>query len=246
MDAVHTAFEARHSTSSWAGEGRRFGEGVAILVGDFAFVYADMLLSGVNRQATEIFNELRLEVNVGQFLDLVGTVRRNATPEMARTICQYKSGKYTIERPLHLGAALAGRLDELAAPLTAYGMPLGEAFQLKDDLLGAFGDPDAIGKPVGDDFREGKPTALYAIARGRATGSAAALLDTRFGAADLTVGEVAAIQEVFERTGARDEVEALIDQLVDDSLTAAAELPVAEKAQGELIALGHFIAGRTY
>src|SRR5439155_24855799 len=104
-------------------------EGGAILVGDVAFVSADILRSGGRPPGRQVFDELRLEVNAGQLLDLFGTARRDATPDQARRICQYKSGKYTIERPLHLGAALAGRLDELAELLTAYGLPLGEAFQ---------------------------------------------------------------------------------------------------------------------
>src|SRR5207248_344040 len=134
MATVHRAFEDRHAAAGWS------GEGVAILVGDLAFVYADILLAAAPAPAGQVFSELRLEVNIGQYLDLLGTARRDATPELAERICQYKSGKYTIERPLHLGAALAGRLDDLAPAYTAYGMPLGEAFQLRDDLLGAFGD----------------------------------------------------------------------------------------------------------
>ena len=246
MDAVHAAFESRHTAAGWRGEGRRFGEGVAILVGDVAFVYADMLMAGAPPAAMEVFNELRLEVNAGQLLDLLGTARANATPDAARTICQYKSGKYTVERPLHLGAALAGRLDDLAEPLTAYGLPLGEAFQLRDDVLGAFGDPAVTGKPVGEDLREGKPTALFAIARARATGADASLLAERFGRADLTAAEVAAIQAVFESTGARDEVECLIEQLVDEALVAAAKLPLTPEAATELIALAHYVSGRAH
>src|SRR6185436_14279074 len=113
----------------------------------------------------------------------------------ARRIARYKSGKYTIERPLHLGAALAGRLDDLRAPLTAYGDPLGEACQLRDDVLGSFGDSAVTGKPVGDDLREGKPTPMLAIAVEQvgADPAAIALLD-RVGAPDLTSDEVAALQ----------------------------------------------------
>ena len=104
---------------------------------------------------------------------------------MAHRIARYKSGKYTVERPLHLGAALAGRLDDLAEPLSAFGLPLGEAFQLRDDILGTFGDPALTGKPVGEDLREGKPTPLLAIATARAGAAGLALLG-RVGAADLT------------------------------------------------------------
>ena len=108
MDTIHIQFEARHGLAGWRGEGRRFGEGVAILAGDLAFVYADRMMAGVPRAALDVFTELRIEVNVGQYLDLVGTARGGVPEDAARRICRFKSGKYTIERPLHLGAALAG------------------------------------------------------------------------------------------------------------------------------------------
>ena len=198
---VHVDFAARHVGAGWRGESRRFGEGVAILVGDLAFVYADLLLTGVPAAATAIFNELRVELNIGQCLDLVGTAEGRRDRPMARRIARYKSGKYTVERPLHLGAALVGRLDDLAEPLSAFGLPLGEAFQMRDDILGTFGDPALTGKPVGEDLREGKPTPLLAIATARAGPAALALLD-RVGCADLGDDEIAAIQAVLVETGA--------------------------------------------
>jgi geranylgeranyl diphosphate synthase, type I len=246
LDAVHIDFEARHALSAWRGEGRRFGEGVAILVGDLAFVYADLLMADACRPAVDVFNELRLEVNIGQYLDLIGTVRGNGSKEAARRICVYKSGKYTVERPLHLGAALAGGLDALASSLSSYGLPLGEAFQLRDDLLGAFGDEDLLGKPVGDDLREGKPTALVALARERATGAAAELLERRFGQPDLTDDEVAAIQATLVDTGAVAEVEASISSLVGESLSSLEAAPLTAEAREHLIELAWFVAGRDH
>ena len=251
LDTVHFAFASRHAAGDWRGEGRRFGEGVAILVGDLAFVYADVLLAGAPPDAIEVFIDLRLEVNLGQYLDLLGTVRGGVGVEQARRISQYKAGKYTIERPLHLGAALAGRLDQLADPLSAYGGPLGEAFQLRDDLLGAFGDPALTGKPVGEDLREGKPTALYAFAAEVADGAAAKLLADRFGATDLSPAEVGELQAVLEETGARAQVERAIDLLVDEALDALDAVPLgdgprAEVARAELADLARFAAGRDH
>jgi len=246
LDAVHVDFEGRHALSRWRGEGRRFGEGVAILVGDLAFVYADLLLAGAPREAVDVFNELRLEVNIGQYLDLIGTVRGSGTRDAARRICIYKSGKYTVERPLHLGAALAGHLSELAEPLSAYGLPLGEAFQLRDDLLGAFGDEDLLGKPVGDDLREGKPTALVALARERADRDGRRLLDERLGASDLSDGEVGALQDVLRHTGAVDEMESQIDALVAAALAALERVPVSAAARDCLVELAWFVAGRDH
>lgn len=246
MHSVHRNFEARHALGDWRGEGRRFGEGVAILVGDLAFVYADLLLADAPRPALDVFTELRLEVNIGQYLDLLGTVRGDVDVDQARRICLYKSGKYTIERPLHLGAALAGRLGELGPALSAYGVPLGEAFQLRDDLLGAFGDAGVTGKPVGEDLREGKPTALYAFAAGAADGAAAKLLADRFGAPDLTQAEVGELQAIFESTGARRQVETCIDRLVEEALGALDDARLEGEARPRLAELASFVAGRQY
>ncbi|HEX3540917.1 MAG TPA: polyprenyl synthetase family protein [Acidimicrobiales bacterium] len=247
-ETIHTTFTRLHRARGWRGEDRRFGEGAGILVGDLAFVYSDILLRGAPRPAWEIFDELRVEVNVGQYLDMIGTARGEATPELAARICRYKSAKYTIERPLHLGAALAApdRVAEVLPAFSAYGLPLGEAFQLRDDILGTFGDPVVTGKAVGEDLREGKPTLLYALARQRAVGQGAALLRERFGAGDLSAGEVEAMQAVFAATGSRRDVEATIDRLVEESLAAAARLPVAAGARQALTELAHFVAGRNY
>lgn len=248
IDAVHVEHGRRHSEAGWQGEEERFGAAVAILVGDIAFVYSDRLMTGAPRAARDVFDELRLEVNIGQYLDLVGTVQRRADPELAVRICRYKTGKYTVERPLHLGAALAApeRLAEVEGPLSAYGLPLGEAFQLTDDLLGAFGDPATTGKPVGEDLREGKPTLLYALAHRAARGADRRLLDRRFGAPDLTADEVAALREVIEATGARKEVTARVGRLVEESTAVAARLPLTAEARQALRTLAVFVAGRDH
>ena len=240
---VHVDFAARHAAASWRGEARRFGEGVAILVGDLAFVYADLLMVGVPPAATEIFNELRIELNIGQALDLIGTAEARRDGVMARRIARYKSGKYTVERPLHLGAAMAGRLDDLADSLSAYGLPLGEAFQMRDDILGTFGDPDITGKPVGEDLREGKPTPLLAITTARA-GAAGADLLGRVGSPDLGDDEVAAVQALMLETGAKEETERLVDELAAEAVAALKGAVLNETAQAALVELAAFVAHR--
>jgi geranylgeranyl diphosphate synthase, type I len=240
---VHLEFGAGHALDGRRGEARRFGEGVAILVGDLAHVYADQLMVGVPRAALAVWDEMRIELNIGQYLDLVGTARGDTDLEAARRISRYKSGKYTVERPLHLGAALAGRYDELARPLSAYGDPLGEAFQLRDDMLGAFGESAVTGKPVGDDLREGKPTPLLAIASERAAPSDRRLL-ARIGAPDLTAGEVRDLQRLLVETGARAECEDRIEALTDQAIAAVAEAPIEASARAALAELARFVAWR--
>jgi geranylgeranyl diphosphate synthase type I len=242
-DAVHRRFARQHEDESWRGPARRFGDGMAILVGDFALVYADILLRGAPADAQVIFDELRVELCVGQSLDLVGTATARTDAATARRIATYKSGKYTVERPLHLGAALAGRHAELASSLSAVGLPMGEAFQLRDDVLGAFGESSVTGKPVGDDLREGKPTPLVAIATARAGIGDRELL-AQLGSAELTPADIAALQALFIRTGALEDVEAAIERLVVEARDALAAAPLTETARVWLDELAAYVAWR--
>ncbi len=240
---VHIAFDAEHSSNQWNGESRRFGEGVAILVGDLAEVYADRLMSNAPRAAFGIWNELKIELNIGQFLDVLGAARGEVNLATARRIVRYKSGKYTIERPLHVGAALAGCLKELQTPLSRYGEPLGEAFQLRDDVLGTFGDSARTGKPVGDDLREGKPTPILAIALDRATQPQRDIL-SRVGSIDLAPDDILAIQSVFTDTGALSEVEASITQLTDQAISALDDAALTSEALSALRELAVYVGAR--
>ncbi len=241
--SVHRAFADMHGARGWRGESRRFGEGMAILVGDFALTYADVLARGLAPDARCVYDELRVELCVGQSLDLTGTARRLTDSATARRIATYKSGKYTVERPLHLGAAIAGGLDSLGGALSDIGLPLGEAFQLRDDVLGVFGDEVATGKPVGDDLREGKLTPLVAIATKRAVGSERSLL-ARLGAADLDTDEIKAMQDLFVSSGTLREVELAIDRLVAEAQTAIACAPMPDAARVLLDGLAEYVARR--
>lgn len=242
---THTVFAQQHAAAGWAGESRRFGEGVAILVGDLAFVYADQLLIGVSPAAWAIWNELRIELNVGQVLDIVGGVRNDRRRDKAERICRYKSGKYTIERPLHLGAVMAApqRADELLPALSAYGLPLGDAFQMRDDVMGAFGDQAVTGKPVGGDLREGKPTPLLALAVAAASTAQRQVLDT-VGRPDLSDDDVARIQQVIIDTGALDELEATIERLTGEAIAAVEQACITSTARDELVRLATYVSWR--
>ncbi len=242
---THTTYAERHAAHGWAGESRRFGEGMAILIGDLAFVYADDLLADANPTAWRIWNDLRVELNVGQVLDILGSVRGVRDVAQAERICRYKSGKYTIERPLHLGAALASpeRLAALGPALSAYGLPLGDAFQMRDDVMGAFGDEAATGKPVGGDLREGKPTPLLARAVVRANAAQRAVLDL-VGTPDLTDDQVADIQRVIIDTGALADLEATIASRTDEAVAAIRTAGLARGAADELVALAAFVSQR--
>ena len=242
---THTVFAERHAAAGWRGESSRFGDGVAILIGDLAFVYADQLLAAANPTAWRIWNELRVELNVGQVLDILGSVRGVRDVEQAERICRYKSGKYTIERPLHLGAALAApdRFDALAPGLSAYGLPLGDAFQMRDDVMGAFGDAAATGKPVGGDLREGKPTPLLARALAAAAPAQRAVL-ARVGRPDLDDADVADVQQVIVDTGALADLETTISRLTAEAVAAIERVDITPAARAELVALADFVSRR--
>jgi len=242
---TNAKFEARHGVEKLAGESRRFGDGVAILVGDLAYVYSDQLMRNASPQAWTIWNELRIELNFGQYLDMLGSAMNERRREKAERICRYKSGKYTIERPLHLGALLAAPTrDDLIPVLSTYGLPLGDAFQMRDDVLGAFGDTAITGKPVGDDLREGKPTPLMAIATARA--NAAQLKELQLvGNQDLSPEQIARVQEVIRETGALDELETVITRLTDEAIAAVGHVPFTQSVRDELITLAEYVSWRT-
>lgn len=242
---THTVFAQHHREGELAGEARRFGEGVAILVGDLAFVYSDMLMADAGKEAWAIWNELRIELNVGQVLDIIGSVRNERRRHKAEQICRYKSGKYTIERPLHLGAVMAApeRAHELLPMLSAYGLPLGDAFQMRDDVMGAFGDSAVTGKPVGGDLREGKPTPLMARAVEAATPPQAEVL-ALVGRSDLTDADVANVQQVIIDTGALADLEATISRLTAEAVSAIERADIVARARDELVALAAYVSQR--
>jgi geranylgeranyl diphosphate synthase type I len=244
---IHQHFGEVHAANDWAGEPRRFGEGVAVLVGDLALVLADGLLTGAPRPAWDVYNELRVELVMGQLLDVSFAANQAADPATSRKISLFKSAKYTVERPLHLGAALAGRLDDLAGAFTGYGLPVGEAFQLRDDVLGAFGDEAVLGKPVGDDFREGKPTRLVLhavdVAERQQLRPALRVL-SHLGDPALTPAQVVEIQEVIEATGARTAVEQRIDDLLGEAVDALATADLEADARNDLIDLAVYCIRR--
>ncbi len=239
---VHLEYADRHASQEWRGEGRRFGEGVAILVGDLAFVYADLLMTGVSAMAAALWHELRIELNIGQYLDVLGTASGAVTYDGAMRIARLKSGKYTVERPMHLGAALAGR-PELIEPFSDYALPLGDAFQLRDDVLGVFGDEESTGKPVGDDLREGKPTPMLAIATERATASQHETL-ALIGCRELTIDEVGAIQRVLINTGALDAIEDTIAVNTLDAIEKIQTAPIPPEARDAFVELAQYVAWR--
>lgn len=217
IPTTHVEWAQRHRNEGWKGESRRFGESVAILVGDLGHTLANRLVAGKPPEVLAVWGELETELMLGQYLDIVGTAAGSVSETTARRVAQLKSGRYTVARPLELGVALAGA-SVMSPALAAYGESVGLAFQLRDDILGVFGSQDMTGKPVGDDLREGKPTALVAIARQRATPEQISVLDRVGDIGD--DDDVSMIQDVLEATGARNETEQLIESLTNTGVEA--------------------------
>ena len=238
---VWRKFVQRHRDRGWHGEDRRFGEAAAVLAGDMAMVLADRTLGRVSPETRAVWDKLRTELNMGQYLDVVGSARGSATADEARRIIEHKTARYTVVRPLQLGAAVAGRAD-LAESLARHGRPVGMAFQLRDDVLGAFGDPAATGKPVGDDLREGKPTLLMAMARAAATPAQLGVLDAL--GSEMDDETVSEVQQVIVETGALASLEEEIAALLDEALDALRALPNVPAAKDALAATARFVALR--
>ncbi len=223
--ATHRAFEGEHRRDGWRGDAEQYGAAAAILLGDLLLGWAEELLRRCGLPweqvgpALEVFDDCRTEVIAGQFLDVSVQARGRADVDAAMTVLRYKSAKYSIERPLQIGAALAGGGPAVLGRLGSFGLPVGEAFQLRDDLLGVFGDPAATGKPAGGDLIEGKRTVLVALALDAAEPEDAAALDAGLGT-DLSPEAVDELRHIIDRSGASASVEAVIDQLTSVALTS--------------------------
>ena len=185
-----------------------------------------------------------------RYLDVREAGEREHSVERSLRIARYKSGKYTIERPLHLGAVIARpsatEHSELLNVLSAYGLPLGEAFQLRDDMLGIFGNPETTGKPAGDDLREGKRTVLMAMTMEKATDAARAELSANLGNPDLSSEKIESLRALIMDTGAVADVEKLIDRLGEESVAAANSAAINENARPLLLALAETAIRRSY
>ncbi|MDQ3616527.1 MAG: polyprenyl synthetase family protein [Actinomycetota bacterium] len=241
--ATHKALETFHREQDWIGDPEQYGAAGAILLGDLLLSWSDELLRtcgfvhDVVREALAVFDSTRSEVITGQFLDVSSQARGDSEVKTAMRVLRYKSAKYSIERPLHIGAALAGGDIEVRSALSNVGLPLGEAFQLRDDLLGVFGNPGITGKPAGDDLREGKRTVLVALALGAAPAQEAKVLEDALGGStgdSLSSAQVEVLQQVILDSGAHSTVEKMIEELTGRSLDALARAPISETARDVL------------
>jgi len=248
--STHRAFEQLHREQHWTAGAEQYGSSAAILLGDLLLSWSDEMLRTCGLPAERVLSALgyfdltRTEVVAGQFLDVSVQARGTADVDTAMTVLRYKSAKYSVERPLHIGAALGGATPEVVDQLSRFGLPLGEAFQLRDDLLGVFGDPEVTGKPAGDDLVEGKRTVLVALALDALPPAQARLLDSSLGQ-PLDADRVAQLRDLVDASGAREQVETVIAHLTETALTALERASVREDAREALTALADQATRRT-
>ncbi|WP_238423426.1 polyprenyl synthetase family protein [Gordonia sp. 'Campus'] len=268
---AHREFESRHIAAGWSGDPGSHGVAAAILAGDFALAWADDLVHGhrpgaVSTGSTSGHNPagaddnhrslpadvgatwtaMRTEVLGGQFLDIVNEAGGDESTEAAYRVMEFKTAAYTVARPLELGARLAGAPEDLVAQLRSIGHDLGIAFQLQDDLLGVFGDPERTGKPSGDDLASDKRTALRAIAIRRADDADPALgatLRSHLGR-PLDDDELRSARTIVTDVGAVAEVERSIDDLLRSALASLDTAEIGEDIRAELTAVAHRLAHR--
>lgn len=251
LPAVHHRFANMHRAHGWLGSADAFGTGAAILIGDLCLSWADELMLGADLPASaraevkRVYDLMRTELMAGQYLDLQEQARGGGSIERARKVVEYKTSKYTIERPLHLGAALAGGDAALYEAYSAYGRPLGEAFQLRDDILGVFGDPRETGKPAGDDLREGKRTVLVATAFEHASASQRTAMLERLGDPALDATGIDLLRDIITDTGALSQSERTIEELLANAVTAANSPAIAPAAREMLTQLAYAATRRT-
>jgi geranylgeranyl diphosphate synthase type I len=243
--AMHRALQAQHTARSWAGDAAAFGRSAALLGGDLLVAFSDdlleegLVLADHAGAARAEYARMRRDVTIGQYLDIAEesafAVADDAThAERALRVASLKSARYSVEQPLRIGAALAGADGSQLAALSAFGHPVGMAFQLRDDVLGVFGDAAETGKPSGDDLREGKRTVLIAYARESLGTGARHTLDELLGDPDLDDQQIAALQRTIIDSGAVDRVETLIAAYVREADRALSAAPLSNATVGEL------------
>jgi geranylgeranyl diphosphate synthase type I len=247
---VHTAFAERHTAAGWDGEPAAYGTAVAILLGDLAFVQADELFLRADVAADRLldgfrrFTSLREEVMAGQYLDLQAATSRDGGRERALTVATLKSGRYSVTRPLQVGAALAGGAPALVEGLAGFGDPLGRAFQVRDDLLGVFGEEADTGKSAASDLAEGKRTLLVAEAFERLDGEDRDRLAAGLGDPTLDAAGAARLRALLERCGARQAAEDYVADAVAQARAALAALPLPAPVAAVLDELAGYLGAR--
>ncbi|MBP6186433.1 MAG: polyprenyl synthetase family protein [Rhodoluna sp.] len=258
--AVHKNFESLHAKEDWAGSKERFGQAGSVLVGDLMLswsseIFGNALLHAptpeIEQACREEFSRMRVEIMAGQYLDVLeenAAPSRNPSEAVARAnrVMLYKTAKYSIEAPLLIGAAFAGASQAERNALGAFAIPLGLAFQLRDDVLGVFGDPQVTGKPAGDDLREGKRTVLVGLTRETLDGAVGRVFDEMLTSRELSDDQIRFLQQTIVGCGALKKTEELIETLGTESMQLLEKIQLESEAKDALRQLALLVINRSH
>ncbi|OGY25176.1 MAG: hypothetical protein A2Z11_00045 [Candidatus Woykebacteria bacterium RBG_16_43_9] len=249
--SVHKAFEYFHKNRKFKGSSQKFGIDTAILVGDLALSFADELLNTAPfpseriRRAKSYYDLMKKQVLYGEYLDVLVPVKGQVTEEDILKILEYKTAKYTIERPLHIGAVLAGAEEEDLIVYSSYGVPLGQAFQMQDDVMGTFGSEEKIGKPTDSDIKEGKQTMLVVKAYEFSSSSDRKVLNRVIGNNKATNEEIEEAREIIRQCGALDYSQNLSYKLINSAKAAIREAKLVEEGRNYLLEAADYLLTRS-
>lgn len=257
LPAVHRSFAGLHRQQRWRGSAEEFGLAAAMLIGDLLQSWSDEIMqqalhiapTEIAKRAREHYNRMRTEVALGQYLDVLeeqyqGFADHDTQMDRSTRVLLYKSAKYSVEQPLLIGAALAGASLEVEKTLSRYGIPAGVAFQLRDDVLGVFGDSELTGKPSGDDLIQGKRTVLATIAREKLQGPHRRLFDDMHGDPEMNPEQLAMLQRTIRDSGALEQVEKMISGNVSLAHREARGVEIHADAVESLISFADRLATR--
>ena len=246
----HKEFERMHKAKKFKGSREHFGLSGAILAGDLAFTFAEEILTSSPfpqerlRRARYYFDQMKFQVISGEYLDVLGGYKKRLSEEEILKILEYKTAKYTVERPLQIGAVLAGAEVGVLETFTAYAIPLGQAFQLQDDVLGVFGDPKKMGKPTDSDIREGKKTVLVAKSYEWANSKQRKILDSILGDPEASESDIDEVRHVIYQVGAYEYAVRLSHRLVEQAKEALVQVKLEEKGKHYLLAAADYLLNR--
>jgi geranylgeranyl diphosphate synthase type I len=249
--SVHKVFEDFHRKRALSGSAGKFGTDAAILVGDLALTFADELLNTAPfpaeriRRAKEYYDLMKKQVILGEYLDVVAPLKKQITERDLLTILEYKTAKYTVERPMHIGAVLAGAEEDTLRVFSSYAIPLGQAFQIQDDIMGTFSNEAKIGKPVDSDIKEGKRTLLVLKAYEFSKGAEKRLLDTVLGNQSAGEAEIEAARQIMRESGALEYSQELAYKLIKKAKGAILQAKLVEEGREYLLQAADYLLTRS-
>lgn len=247
---THKQFEKIHKEKRLLGDRKEYALSSAILTGDLALSFAEEIMTSAPfpqeriRRARYFFDQMKEQVIYGEYLDVLGGYRKSLTEDEVLQILDLKTAKYTVERPLHIGAMLAGAPYSLIETFSRYGIPFGQAFQMQDDIVGTFGDEEEIGKPADSDIKEGKKTLLLSRAYQKASSEEKKLLDKVVGNKQATSKEINQVRSIMKKTGSYDYCVGLAKQLLEQSRSAVKDVKLTEEGKWYLLAAVDYLEER--